>query len=62
MKKSASFLAILVVALSAITASAQPSAKPQYFSGTNPRPQATAPAPMSSFGLWFSSMMSVVGL
>jgi len=58
MKKSAYFAAILVVTLSAVTASAQQSGfvsgtnpRPQFVSGTNPRPQfvsGTNPRPQVS--------------
>lgn len=71
MKKSASYAAILIVALSAATASAQgyvsgTNPRPQYVSGTNPRPQyvsGTNPRPQSStfilgFG-WFSSILGM---
>ena len=53
MKKSAFFSAILVVSLSAATASAQSFASPQAVSGTNPRPQAvsgTNPRPQAVSG------------
>ncbi len=73
--KSASLAAILVVALSAASASAQgyvsgtnprpqyisgTNPRPQYISGTNPRPQATTP--VSGLGMWFSTMRTMLGL
>ncbi len=65
MKKSACFAAIIVVSLSAATASAQgfvsgTNPRPQFVSGTNPRPQVSAP--YSGFGVWFSSLLSMFQL
>ena len=68
MKKSATYAAILVVALSAATASAQgfisgTNPRPQFVSGTNPRPQfvsGTNPRPQSSTSVSGLSWISLL--